>query len=45
MEEWYPEEFIKIEKIQKNFALVILNRPVIGDNDLIRNLWTNGKNH
>lgn len=42
---WFPEKlFINTDKIEENYAIVVLNRPILNDKNQICSLWKNGKN-
>ena len=42
---WNPENFLNIEKIKNsgNFAIIVLNRPIKADKDLVECLWNQGR--
>lgn len=41
--EWDIANFLKTENINGNYAVLVLNRPILNDKNLIFNLWKNGK--
>lgn len=43
---WEPENFLNCAKtnIDNNYAVIVLNRPINADRDLIECLWRQGKN-
>jgi hypothetical protein len=44
---WHPEKFINCDKIKqlKHFAVVVLNRPITTDKEIVESLWNHGENN
>lgn len=44
---WTPEKFLNINKIKNtlNYAVIILNRPINAEKQLVESLWNHGENH
>lgn len=44
---WEPENFLNCDKINidNSYAVIVLNRPVNADRNLIESLWRQGSNN
>lgn len=42
---WFPEYFLNCEKIKcaKNYAIIVLNRPIHADKEVVECLWNHGE--
>lgn len=44
---WNPKNFLNLKDIKNglNYALIVLNRPILANKDLVESLWNHGENH
>lgn len=44
---WNPENFLNCDRIKnaKSYAMVVLNRPINADKEIVESLWNHGENH
>lgn len=44
---WTPETFFNCDRIKRagNYAVIVLNRPINADKDLVESLWNHGENN
>lgn len=42
---WVPENFLNAEKLRNcaNFAVIVLNRPINGEREIVESLWNHGE--
>jgi hypothetical protein len=42
---WVPENFLNAEKLRNctNFAIIVLNRPINGEREIVESLWNHGE--
>lgn len=40
---YFPDQFLDTDKLEDNYAIVVLNRPILNETKLIYRLWKNGE--